>query len=198
MDEVRFTLKGIRQHRPCGLERGSGYGYDLLRKNLGKGYGDETPITITQIYESNKYDDALWCLRASDERFHHLWHHFSVDCAKQVEHLMTDKRSLDSLVVARNFADGKASKEELAAARDAARDAAGDAAWDATWDAARDAAWDAARTAAWAAVETAAVAAWDAARAAQIRLLQDYCRLGKRPDNSVELLRQYIPEAMAA
>jgi len=65
---------------------------------------------------------------------------FACDCADAVRHLMKDKRSTDAIDVARRFALGKATKEELAAARNAAWDAAGTAAGTArnARDAARD------------------------------------------------------------
>jgi hypothetical protein len=93
---------------------------------------------------------------------------FAADCA---EHLLplfeadfpTDDRPRKAIETARRFADGKASREEMAAAQAAA----GAAAWDAAWDAARAAAWDAAQAAARAAARVAAwAAAWAAARAA--------------------------------
>ena len=68
-----------------------------------------------------------------------------------------DPRSVAAVDCAKRFARGKATTEELAAARDAACDAACSAACDAAWAAARAAAW----AAAWA-------AACDAARAAQV------------------------------
>jgi len=58
---------------------------------------------------------------------------FACWCARQVWHLMTDKRSRNAVEVAERHANGEATDEELAAA------------WAAAWDAARDAAWDAAR-----------------------------------------------------
>ena len=70
----------------------------------------------------------------------------AVKCARQVQHLMKDGRSINALDVAERFANGEATQEELNAAGDAAR-AAGDAAWAAAWEAAR-AARDAARAAA--------------------------------------------------
>ena len=92
-----------------------------------------------------------------------------------------DPRSVAAIDCAERFARGKATTEELAAARDAACDAACsasraaacsaaraaacDAACDAACSAACDAAWAAARAAAWAA---AWAAACDAARAAQV------------------------------
>ena len=103
------------------------------------------------LYETNALDDATW-------------RHLAVDFAEQVRHLMADERSVNALDVARRYADGQATREELAAARAAARAAAGAAAWAAAraaawaaaWDAARAAAWDAARAAAWAAAGAAA------------------------------------------
>ena len=75
------------------------------------------------------------------------------DFAEKVVHLCgDDPRPAEAIRVARLFAYGQATQEELAAARDAAWDAARvaarDAAWDAAWVAARDAARAAARDAA--------------------------------------------------
>ena len=117
------------------------------------------------ILQSNGFEDAVWtfkCLAGADREIRL----FAVDCARQVQHLMTDPRSLAALDVAERFANGLATSEEL----DAARAAAGAEAWAAAWDAsdaARAAAWDAARAEAWAAAGAAAGdAAWDAAWAA--------------------------------
>jgi len=88
-----------------------------------------------------------------------------------------DPRSREAIRVARRYANGMASDEELDAARaaaDAAR-AAADAARAAARDAAR-AAEAAARDAAWAAADAALaaawVAAWDATRRAQVKRLR--------------------------
>jgi hypothetical protein len=75
---------------------------------------------------------------------------FAADCAEHVVHLCgDDPRPAEAIEVARRYAEGQATYEELAAARDAARGAARAAAWAAAWDvagaAARDAAWDAER-----------------------------------------------------
>ncbi len=97
---------------------------------------------------------------------------FSAWSARQVQHLMTDPRSLAVLDVAERHADGLATDEELAAARDAAWAAARDAAWDA------GAAW--AAWAAWAARDAAWAAAWDAARAAAGAAARDAARAAAR------------------
>jgi len=92
---------------------------------------------------------------------------FAVDCAGRVVHLCDDPRPRHAIDVARRYAGGEATAEELDAARDAAWNAARDAARAAGRAAARDAAW-AARDAAWNAAWNAAWdAAWDAARDAR-------------------------------
>ena len=85
---------------------------------------------------------------------------FAVRCARRVQHLMPDPRSLAALDVAERHAKGEATDKELAAAREAAW-AAREAAW-AAWAAAWTAAVTWAREAAWA---TAPASAWAAARA---------------------------------
>jgi hypothetical protein len=108
---------------------------------------------------------------------------FAVRCARRVQHLMTDPRSLKALDVAERHAMGDATDEELSAARPsrrrtpasvaAASAAEAPGAW-AAWSAARAAAAageaTAARDAAGAARDaaTAARAAWAAARAAWV------------------------------
>ena len=56
------TLNEILQHGPCGQEPaydGELSGFLLLKKNLGEDYGDDTPITLLRILESNGPDDAI-------------------------------------------------------------------------------------------------------------------------------------------
>ena len=193
MTNFTVTMAALRKEGACI----SGYN-KVVRAVQGREFSDgdrgretyirfahKDPIPLILIVESNGLDDALWALRCvhdcdRDARIFAVW------CARQVQHLMTDARSTAALDVVEAFANGEASKHELAAARDAAldaaraaaldaaraaawaaaraaaRDAARDAAWDAAWDAARAAAWDAARDAAWAAAWAARDAAWDA------------------------------------
>ena len=165
------TLNKIRAHGPCA------YGWAKLLRHLGKTKADDEPLALAAILQSNGFADALWCLRACDgidreARLYAVW------CARQVQHIMTDRRSLAALDVAEGYANGRATKDELAAARAAA--------WAAAWaaaraaaraaaeDAAEDAAWAAAEDAAWAAAEAAAGAvAWDAAGAAARAVAED-------------------------
>ena len=129
---MKTTLNKIREHSPCRD------GWEKLLTYLGKTKADDEPLSIKTVIESNGLDDALWCLRAveghdRDIRLYAVW------CARQVQHLMTDQRSLDALDVAERFANGQATEEELGAARDAAWAATRAAAWDAAGAAAGDA-----------------------------------------------------------
>ena len=160
---MNTTLNKIRSKSPCAD------GWAKLLKHLGKPQADDEPLSLITILDSNGLDDALWCLQAVDGHDREI-RLYAVWCARQVQHLMTDKRSLDAIDVAERFANGLATENELdiawdaaGAARAAARAAAGDAAWDAEWDAA-----GAAGAAAW-------DAAWDAARAAQEKRLRTVC-----------------------
>ena len=97
----------------------------------------------------------------------------SVRFAERVKHLMKDQRSIDALEVAKRYAEGNATDEELEQAADDATHAA-HAAYAAVaadaYDA--DAAADAVAVAAAAGAAYAAVAAYDAERAAQLEILR--------------------------
>ena len=148
---MNTTLNQIREKSPCSS------GWAKLLKHLSKTQADDEPLSLITILDSNGLNDAIWCLKAVDGcdreiRLYAVW------CARQVQHLMTDKRSIDAIDVAERFANGLATENELAAARDAAGDAAGDAEWDAARaageaGAARSAAGAAAGYAEWAAQE---------------------------------------------
>ena len=161
---IYTTLNRIREHKPCAD------GWRKLLKHLGKTETDDAPLAYSTILESNGIDDALWCLRAEPQHAS-IWRMYAVRCARQVQHLLTDERSIQALAVAERHARGAATDAELDAALDAAWGAARAAAWDAARAvarvAARVAAWDAALDAAWYAAGAAALAAdWAAARAA--------------------------------
>ena len=111
---MQTTLTAIRKHKPCEQ------GWEKLLRSLGKTKADDDRLSILAILESNGLDDALWCLRAVDGHDKEI-RLYAVWCARQVQHLMTDPRSLNALDVSEAFANGQATKEELAAARAAAR-----------------------------------------------------------------------------
>lgn len=155
---IYTTLNRIREHDPC---RDS---WVPLLESLHKTRADDEPLSLRHILDTLNLDDALWALRACDgiDREARL---YAVACARDVQHLMTDTRSLAVLDVAEHFANGRASVEELAAAGLAAAAAA---AWrTAEWSAAAAAATAAAADAAAAAARSAAAAARGALRAKQ-------------------------------
>ena len=115
--------------------------------HLGKTRADDEPLSLLTILESNGISDAIWALRAIDD--YPEIRLFAVRCVRQIQHFLTDIRSLDALDIAELYAVGGATDEDLAAARAAA--------WAAAWAAAGAAAWYAAGDAAWA-------AAWDVQR----------------------------------
>ena len=108
----------------------------------------EEPIPLTTILEVSGLDFTLRCLKAvrgADKEMRL----FAVDCARQVQHLITDQRSLDLLDVAERFANGEASWDDLAIANSAPGEVVCEMVWDATRPDAWLAAVTAAKSAAW-------------------------------------------------
>jgi hypothetical protein len=143
---IYTTLNKIRECSPCTD------GWEKLLTHLGKTKADDEPLSFETIIDSNGMDDALWCIRAAPE-YSREWRIFAVWCAREVQHLMTDPRSINALDVAERYANGDATLKDL--------DAAVVAAWAPAGAAARAAAW-----AARAAARAARAAAWAAAGAA--------------------------------
>ena len=137
---MKTTLNKIREYSPCTN------GWEKLLVYLGKTKADDEPLSIATIIDSNGLEDAIWCLRAVEGKDKET-RLFAVWCARQVQHLLTDQRSLDALDVAERCANGQATQDELTAARDAAWTAEA-AAGAAARAAARAAAWSAAMDAA--------------------------------------------------
>jgi hypothetical protein len=114
---MNTTLNAIREHGPCAD------GWKKLLAHLNKTQPDDEPLSIITVLDSNGLNDALWCLRAvtgcdREIRLYAVW------CARQVQHLMTDPRSLAALDVAERHANGLVTDDELAAAWAAAGDTA--------------------------------------------------------------------------
>jgi len=174
---TKISNKIIRRFSPC---------YDPA--DLGSKESEYLPIAeaIEKYRDKCKSKaDIIWLLCRKEFMSDKDMRLFAVWCAREALKLVEnpDLRSINACDVAEMFANGNATRKELAAARDAAwaaawaaaraaargaaLDAALDAAWDAAMDAAMAAAMAAARDAAWAAAGAAARdAAWDAAGAA--------------------------------
>ena len=113
---MKTTLNQIRAQSPCAD------GWVKLLKYLNKTTADDEPLSLTTILESNGLGDTLWCLRAV-EGFDKEKRLLAVAFAREVQHLMTDPRSIEALDVAERFANGEATLEELGTAYAAAYNA---------------------------------------------------------------------------
>lgn len=147
------TLNRIKACNPCR------YWWEQGLSAAGKSEPDDEPISYEAILDAVGLDRALWCCRV-EPQYSSLWRQYAVHCARSVQHLMTDPRSIAALDVAERHANGDATDEELAAARAAAAAARSVADVDVT---VRDAVW-AARAASDAASDSDAAysAAWSA------------------------------------
>jgi hypothetical protein len=168
------TLNAIRSFSPCT------YGYTKLLKHLKKTKGDNDPLSLLTILESNGLDDAIWCLRT--EQKPERTQRFILALSRRVEHLSTAAKTCNDVV--ERYLNGEATTAELNAAQAAAAQAAQAAAQAAaraaraaarvTYAAADTAAYAAAYAAVDAAVNSAArAAAYAVERAAQVQLFKD-------------------------
>jgi hypothetical protein len=128
--------------------------------------------------------DRLWVIMRTDLVSEKLMRQFAIWCARQVQHLMQDKRSLRALDVAEAYAENRsivgdieyaeAWKAELAAAQRVARAAANDAMLDVARSGKQNTAQSVARDAVVDAISTTAhTAARGAAFAAALAIAQD-------------------------
>jgi len=117
---MKTTLNAIRAKRPCVDS------WKKLLRHLGKTRADNQPLSILTILDVLPLGDALLCLRGvkGHDRTMRL---YAVWCARRVQHLMRDSRSIAALDVAERFANGQATDAELAAALISARDATNEA-----------------------------------------------------------------------
>ena len=142
---ITTTLNRIRALKPCNSS------WRKLLEYIGKTEADDDAVPFAVIVEACGLEDAVWCCRAEPQH-DGLWRLFAVRCARSVQHLMKNPRSLAALDVADRYANGLATDEELGAARHDA------------WAAARGGIWASAATGA--AAKTAGNAAMEALWAA--------------------------------
>ena len=102
----RFTYQDIVSWNPC---------YDPI-KHISEDWSGNV-LDILNIKEC-LFEDRLWVVVRTELLSEKLMRLFAVWCARQVQHLMKDERSLKALNVAEAFANGQASKKECASDRD--------------------------------------------------------------------------------
>ena len=173
---MKTTLNKIKAFEPCA------YGWKKLLSSLNKTEGDDEELSLLIILESNGLYDAVWALQAV-EGFEKEKRLMACDFAESVLHLANDERCVNAIKVARNYANGLATIEELKTAWAAARSAASDAASAAASAAARSAASDAA----WYAANRAAKAA--AAAAAGVGTLRAVCL---EQEKQISIFKKYV------
>lgn len=78
---MKTTLNGIRACHPCED------GWEKLLKHLGKTKADDEPLDLLTVLESNGIADALWCLRAVDQKYDKVIRKLACDYALAVAHL---------------------------------------------------------------------------------------------------------------
>ena len=153
---------------------------------------------MNEVWQTARPEWLEWVATRKEVLTENELRRFAVWASRQVQHLMTDDRSLNALDVAERYANGAATDEELAAARAAAVYAAATCAAYAAYaaaraaacaaaDAAADAAHAAARAAARAAADDAAhaaahAAAYDAAHAAAESARAQWLRDNTKPN----------------
>ena len=123
--KLTTTLSRIRGHSPCSD------GWKKLVKHLGgiDAFGEDTPINLLTILESNGVQDMLWSLRATIEDSKPVSSQLAVAFAEEVMPIFearypNDKRPRNAIQAAKDFASGKISMQEVRAAADAAAYAA--------------------------------------------------------------------------
>lgn len=129
------TLNKLKAHNACE-ER-----YNHLLQCLGKTQADDELLSIRTILEYNGIEDAIWAIRTV-EGYDKEMRLFACDCAESAlsryeAKYPNDDRPRKAIEVARRYANGEATLEELDAARKEAW-----AKWEATnWESEVAAAW---------------------------------------------------------
>ena len=144
----KVTVEQFKSFGPCWLEDAEGR--EKFRR-IAALRNEWTALDVLALPDVDA-EDKLWAVLRPEFLPDEILHEFACRCAEYALSFVKspDRRSVAAIEAKRAWLRGEISDDELAAARDAARDA---------W-----AAWDAARTAAWAAWDAASAAAWDAAR----------------------------------
>ena len=121
---LETTLKKLREYRACENR------YDHLVKALGDEYGDDTPLSVSRILDTNGVSDALWALRACDmsQGDKNAVYLLACDYAEHVLHIFEDKYPDNpypraAIESRRAWVRGEISDSELRCAADAARTA---------------------------------------------------------------------------
>lgn len=119
---MKTTLNQIRKHNPCEDS------WKKLLSSLNKTEADDEPLPLRYILDTLGVEDAIWALQSIEGADREI-RLFACDCADRVLPMCEakypdDTRPRNAIEVARRYANGEATEQELAAAYDAAGAAA--------------------------------------------------------------------------
>ena len=103
---IYTTLRRIKAHEP------EASGWNKLLRQLRREKEDDTPVPIATILVLCGFKDALFCLRAEPQH-NNIWRMLAVHYARQVQHLMKSEKAIKCLDIAWDYADGKATWDQL-------------------------------------------------------------------------------------
>ena len=117
------TLNDIAKHEPCAT------GWDMLLDGLDKEQEDDEELSFYRILQCNPIEDAIWTLRALGNP--PVVRLFGADIVEAVlplfmEKAVIDRRPLNAIREARNYARGASSAEQCQTASNRAWDASRD------------------------------------------------------------------------
>ena len=123
--KLTTTLAKIRAASPCTD------GYKKLVTHLGgcDAYGRDVEINLLTILDSNRVQDMLWCLRCTDQDSKRIASQLAIEFSAEVLPIFekfypTDARPRQAIQAARDYLDGKITRQALLVARCAAAAAA--------------------------------------------------------------------------
>ena len=114
---MNTTLNAIRKHSPCEES------WKKLLASLNKTQADDEALPLRHILDTLGVSDAIWALRSLEGADREI-RLFASDCAERVLPIYEaqypeDMRPGQAIEVARRYAHGEATEQELNAARDA-------------------------------------------------------------------------------
>lgn len=117
---LHTTLTLLRRNNACAP------GYKTLISSLPKGHGDDAPIALLHILESNGIKDAIWALRATVEKTgKDMAAELAIRAAERAQITFDKQYPADSRVrecneATRAYARGDITRDELLQKRDTA------------------------------------------------------------------------------
>jgi len=104
---IMTTLNKIKD---CKMDK---YAWKKLLKSLNKKEADDEPLSFLTIVNNIDLADALWCCHA-EPQYDKEWRLLAVSFARRFERYVHKSSGEEAIKTAERFANGEATKEELA------------------------------------------------------------------------------------